>query len=628
MGKKKGNKQLEDGEKPKNPYRLKAIPIGSINESFVSYYRSILVPSILTESEFSEMLDRYKVPLPNVFRFSTTFPQYQNIMAEMGDFFAKIKAENVDIDEYNMFPGEHGRIFKVSLDKALLRRDERFRPFRDWLNLQTALGRCSRQEFVSMIPPYFLQVKPGDAVLDVCAAPGSKTAQIIEMLKDSDGFVFANDVDPRRCHNLVHQLQRVGTNNVLVTCQQAQYFEAADIRFDKVLCDVPCSGDGTLRKNGSAGSKWAPKGAGSLHGTQRLILKRGLELTKVGGICVYSTCSMNPIEDEAVVNSVCLDTNGAVEIVDCSHLFPDLKRHNGLTDWKVYDAGLPELGPCYEKFDDVPAERKQHNNPSMFCQPQVSNLDKCMRFFPQDHDSGGFFVTVLRKVKDFERLTKPLTKPQKPLREAPYLPMSTQGNKEVLESIKNTFEFDDKFPYDQLFVRNEQSVHNVVFIGKRIAKIITDHGSETFRTISCGAPIFTWRNFSKKSAIPYPAMEGVDIVLKYAHKRVFKVTPKEMKLLLKAGHTAVPFKELSEETLSQVRDVDSTGALFYIPNTPFAYGGMTFKSSISVYLRKDLLPVELQNLVLAYPELKDETEEPEKEKESNKEKEEEEEKNE
>ncbi|OHT05736.1 Multisite-specific tRNA:(cytosine-C(5))-methyltransferase trm4a [Tritrichomonas foetus] len=585
------------------------IPIGEINDNFINYYRAILVPTTLSEDEFQEMLAKYRTLLPSSFRLSTAFPQYKKVEAEMNEFFEKIKAEGIEIEEYKVFPPENGRIYKVAMDKTIMRRDERFKPFRNWLNLQTDLGRCSRQEFVSMIPPYFLDIQPNDTALDLCAAPGSKTAQIVEML--DGGYIFANDVDPRRCHNLVHQLQRVGTQKVLVTCQEAQYYDTNGVQFDKVLCDVPCTGDGTLRKNGIAGSKWTPKGAGSLHGTQRLILKRGLELTKPGGYCVYSTCSMNPIENEAVVNSVCLETKGAVEIVDCSSRFPNFKRHPGLTSWKVYDAGLATLSSIYETFEEVPQDRKQHNNPSMFCQPQVENLNCCMRFFPQDYDSGGFFVTVLHKKEEFERLTKPRSKKQKPLREAPYIPI-TQGNTEIMEKIMNTFGFDDEFPRDQLFVRNEQSVHNVVFVNKSIADLIAKHGSEAFRTISSGAPIFTWRNFSRKSSLPYPAMEGVEIIRKYAHKRLFTVKPEEMLRLLISGHHAVAYNDLSAETFEQFKNVESTGALFYIPDTPIAYGGMTFKGSIAIYLRKDLLPVEKTNLLIAYPELEKVVEEIEK----------------
>lgn len=583
------------------------VEVGDFNDTFVNYYRAILTPNSLTLEEFQKMIDIYRTPHPNVFRLSTNFPQYNNIEKEMNDFFEKLKKEKVDIVEYNYFPIKYGRIFKISLDKTLLRRDPRFRPFRDWLNLQTELGRSHRQEFVSMIPTYFLDVQPTDSVLDMCAAPGSKTSQIVEILDAEDGFVIANDIDIRRCRNLVHNLQKIGTQNVLITCQKAQFFVSEDVLFDKVLCDVLCTGDGTLRKNPAVGKYWTPKKGADLHGAQRCILKRGLELTKVGGYCVYSTCSMNPIENESVVNSVLLETEGAVEIVDCSDKFPDLKRHCGMTEWTVYDFTNGEIGDKIEKYEDVSVDKKEKINPTMFCQPQVPNLSCCMRFYPNDDDSGGFFVALLHKVKDFKRISRVKSIPQQPLNEAPYINM-TQGNTSVLETIKSIFGLDEHFPYNQIFVRDEKSVHNISYISKRIADILNEYGSEKFNTVSCGSPIFTWRNFSKGVSHPYPAIEGVHILLKYAHKRVFKFKPNEIKMLLQAGHNGLKFTDLSEETFLQMKDDESTGALFYIPGTPFAYGGMTLKASCTAYLRKDLLPIALKNLLLAYPELADEEE--------------------
>lgn len=235
---KKGKKGFsEDGTRVPLE-RPPPVEVGDFNDTFVNYYRAILTPNSLTLEEFQKMIDIYRTPHPNVFRLSTNFPQYNNIEKEMNDFFEKLKKENVDIVEYNYFPIKYGRIFKISLDKTLLRRDPRFRPFRDWLNLQTELGRSHRQEFVSMIPTYFLDVQPTDSVLDMCAAPGSKTSQIVEILDAEEGFVIANDIDIRRCRNLVHNLQKIGTQNVLITCQKAQFFVSEDVLFDKVLCDV------------------------------------------------------------------------------------------------------------------------------------------------------------------------------------------------------------------------------------------------------------------------------------------------------------------------------------------------------------------------------------------------------
>lgn len=73
------------------------------------------------------------------------------------------------------------------------------------------------------------------------------------------------------------------------------------MKFDRILCDVPCSGDGTIRKAPNIAKTWAPKTGMSLHGLQLAIAERGLQLLTVGGLMVYSTCALNPMEDEAIV---------------------------------------------------------------------------------------------------------------------------------------------------------------------------------------------------------------------------------------------------------------------------------------------------------------------------------------
>merc|ERR1719427_306173 len=109
-----------------------------------------------------------------------------------------------------------------------------------------------------MIPPLFLDVKSDHLVLDLCAAPGSKTAQIIEMMhadKNQDipkGAVIANDADHKRCYMLTHQAKRLNTPCVIITNHDASIFPklydskipgiGKPILFDRVLCDVPCSG--------------------------------------------------------------------------------------------------------------------------------------------------------------------------------------------------------------------------------------------------------------------------------------------------------------------------------------------------------------------------------------------------
>ena len=136
-----------------------------------------------------------------------------------------------------------------------------------------------------------------------------------------------------------------------------------------------------------------------MHGIQFRIAKRGLELLEVGGKMVYSTCSLNPVEDEAVLYRLLQETGDSVEILDSSHLVPGLKYSKGISKWKI--AGK-ERNVIYNDFSEVPLNSQSFIRPYMFSPAEgVDNakyhLDRCMRILPHQQDTGGFFVAVLQK---------------------------------------------------------------------------------------------------------------------------------------------------------------------------------------------------------------------------------------
>ncbi|RHY35173.1 hypothetical protein DYB32_000316 [Aphanomyces invadans] len=263
-----------------------------------------------------------------------------------------------------------------------------------------------------------------------CAAPGSKTSQILETLTSSsdqrDGFVVANDASEKRGFLLVHQLLRLGLLSAVVTCHQGQDFpglydpisrqlQTTDA-FDRVLCDVPCTGDGTLRKNENIWRHWHVGDGLTLHPFQLNIALRGAALLKVGGTMVYSTCSFNPIENEAVVAELIRRSDGALRLVEVA--LPGLKHRPGLASWQVgwqsktkakkqrhlssAEPTKDELIAWYTSFsEDIPADLRGYRlTRSMFPPDDNSSvhLERCMRFLPHDQNTGGFFVAVLQKV--------------------------------------------------------------------------------------------------------------------------------------------------------------------------------------------------------------------------------------
>jgi len=333
----------------------------------------------------------------------------------------ELSSENVDQEESEKnlylepipwYPEEFA--WNSNLSRRFIRRSEVLRKLHRFLVEDSECGAITRQEAVSMIPPMLLDVQSHHLVLDMCAAPGSKTAQIIEMMHSTcdtnavpTGAVLANDADHKRCYMLTHQAKRLNTPCVVITNHDASIFpklHSADsdgnrnvLEFNRVLCDVPCSGDGTIRKNPLLWHKWSPHLGNALHRLQMRILIRGLELLKVGGRLVYSTCSFNPIENEAVIASVLKQSNHSVELVDCSKDIPLLKRIPGKKYWSVFDRHGKEIEQFEESLSKTTDSLKETMFPPTKEIADDINLERCMRIYPHLQNTGGFFIAVLEK---------------------------------------------------------------------------------------------------------------------------------------------------------------------------------------------------------------------------------------
>lgn len=298
-------------------------------------------------------------------------PQTKEVVA-----ITTVKKKIAPVKSLSYIP--HG--YQLSIDKKTIRRNPSLEKFHNWLKIQTEAGFITRQETVSMIPPVVLDVEPHHTVLDMCAAPGSKTTQILEIVGqiqpgelEPKGFVVANDSDAKRAYLLTHQLKRLNNPACFITSSEAQYWPMIGVKtknigqegvFDRVLCDVPCSGDGTARKNMGIWRFWTTLGPFGLHTLQLSIALNGARLTKVGGYMCYSTCSLNPIENEAVVAEILRLSNGSLELVDRRTELDGIITRNGWSKWKVIaEAKRKSDQKNYKKKNNakMQQEEKQHS---------------------------------------------------------------------------------------------------------------------------------------------------------------------------------------------------------------------------------------------------------------------------
>ena len=225
--------------------------------------------------------------------------------------------------------------------------------------LEHHLGKIYVQEAASMIPPLVLKPKPHDLVLDMCASPGSKTTQMAAMMKNK-GLIVANDYKGDRLQSLGINLQRSVLTNAIITLMPGQRYH--HFKFDKILVDAPCSGTGTIRKSLKTINMWNSGMVRNLAKQQKALLINAFDNLKDGGELVYSTCSLEPEENEGVIDHL---------LGQCSNA-------------KVMPVKLPGLKVSNPVLN---FGNKEYN-------PLIKDV---IRIWPQDNDTEGFFIAKIKK---------------------------------------------------------------------------------------------------------------------------------------------------------------------------------------------------------------------------------------
>ncbi len=411
-------------------------------------------------------------------------------------------------------------------------------------------GRITRQEAVSMIPVKLLDCKAGHHVLDMCAAPGSKSTQLCEAI-DDDGVVVANESNPGRANLLVSNSKRVGLTSMVIIRHDGRHLpRCPNPGFDRILIDAPCSGSGTTRKNPELWEKWTERAGRKLNPLQVALVRKGAMLLAPGGRMVYSTCSMDPIENEAVVAEI-LRTCEFLTLVDTEidEKCPGIVSRDGMSTW-------PQLNPKNDEDEKglLPPEETEI----------ATALPLCQRIWGDENDSGGFFVASFKHVGDgevaqalmptSEMAERPVSEPPPPTKnhELPATP-------DLLEAISEEWGAD----YEKMFTRGSKiytisnEINDWFWAGERMlrrgGKLPGCHW-HPFQVIQAGLP--TWE--IRKGILQRPTSKGMHITAVKLSNRVHEIDADLLKeILLKGG----PDKEDAAETISTIRDETSGGVV-------------------------------------------------------------------
>ncbi|KAK3253482.1 hypothetical protein CYMTET_37269 [Cymbomonas tetramitiformis] len=414
---------------------LPACDSSLLHDPFAEYYRQ---QAICSEADWKRSLHLFSRPMGLSVRLSQTPTKCASAASTLRGLFGNSISQLRWLSSaWHVVSSSEG----AASDAASINR---------FLLQAQATGELCQQEKNSMLPPLALApLQPHHNVLDLCCAPGSKTLQLLDMLRDSStreasesagqsairqtgnlspvvggGMLLANDFELPRCERTRLRAQCFDADCIplVITCADARTFpelrahqredgSGADheIKFHRILADVPCGGDGTLRKSPEKRAKWSPRTAMQNHPIQVAILRRALELLAPGGRLVYSTCSLNPLEDEAVVYAALRDApEGLHTVLPPAEVFASHAEMGwcpGLASWRVPHPEFQHNQNLYQRLEDVPGEIRNGSliRESMF--PPTADvaleggirLENCMRLLPIHDDGGGFFLAVIGK---------------------------------------------------------------------------------------------------------------------------------------------------------------------------------------------------------------------------------------
>ena len=227
--------------------------------------------------------------------------------------------------------------------------------------LSHVIGEIFGQEEASMLAADMLDAQPGESILDMCAAPGGKSARIAVKMNDR-GHLVANEKKHGRIGGLRWNLNRLGITCATVNHDDALRLKTPEVLFDRVLVDAPCSCEGTTRKSQSRDPLISAQERDTLTQVQVGLLRKAIELAKPGGRIIYSTCTYAPEENEGVLDRIDR-SKVALEPLNIPEGF---RVTPGITTW----------------------QEKAYRE----------DVSHSARVWPHLNDTGGFFIAQLRRL--------------------------------------------------------------------------------------------------------------------------------------------------------------------------------------------------------------------------------------
>jgi len=305
---------------------------------FLAHLRTI-IPKVYQENVFFSF-----------FRKRPTTLRVNTLKTDEERLESIFKEEGLSVQKYRSIPGAF-----ILIGNSQLKHLIALQSYRD--------GYFYVQSLSSMLPPLILDPKPGESILDMTAAPGSKTTQMAALMKNT-GEITALDSNQVRIYKLRASLEGQGVKNTKVIRTDGRfYWRDHREMFDKVLLDAPCSGEGRINvEDKESFSNWSVKNVERMHFLQRSLIFSAVNCLRVGGTLVYSTCTLSPEENEMVIDFALTKFKGRLALDEIGFR-------------------LPNFSPATTNYKGIKLD---------------SQIKKAVRVFPDDKFEG-FFICKLRK---------------------------------------------------------------------------------------------------------------------------------------------------------------------------------------------------------------------------------------